>query len=182
MRTTLLALLCGTAALAACGDSDDDGRAEASSPAAAATATAAAEPAAATTATTATTKKKAKKRPTGTGITARRSEFGTILFNTKRQAIYVFENDSRNKSNCYGQCAKDWPPVYTKGKPRARGGGVKQSLLGTTKRRDGRLQVTYRGRPLYYYVDEGPGEVRCHNVFLNGGLWWVIGTDGKRKA
>ncbi len=49
------------------------------------------------------------------------------------------------------------------------------------KRRDGKLQVTYAGKPLYLYAHEGPGEVSCHNVSLNGGLWWVIGPDGKRR-
>ena len=61
------------------------------------------------------------------------------------------------------------------------GSGVRRSLLGTTRRRDGRRQVTYRGRPLYYYAHEDSGEVRCHNVFLNGGKWWVIGADGRRR-
>jgi len=61
------------------------------------------------------------------------------------------------------------------------GSGVRASLLGTTRRRDGRRQVTYRGRPLYYYAHEGAGQVRCHNVDLNGGLWWVIGPDGRRR-
>ena len=64
---------------------------------------------------------------------------------------------------------------------RGRGEGVKDSLLGTVKRRDGRLQVTYAGKPLYFYVHEGPGEVRCHNVNLNGGLWWVVGA-GREAA
>jgi hypothetical protein len=41
--------------------------------------------------------------------------------------------------------------------------------------------VTYAGKPLYFYDHEGPGEVRCHNVDLNGGLWWVVGPDGKRR-
>ena len=48
-------------------------------------------------------------------------------------------------------------------------------------RRDGRKQVTYAGKPLYFYAHEEPGEVRCHNVDLNGGLWWVVGPDGKRR-
>lgn len=175
MRTTILALICGTVALAGCGDSDD-GQAQATTPAATtpAATTATAAPAAETTA-------KAAAKPTGKAITTGPSEFGTMLFDTKKQAIYIFENDTKNKSNCYGECARAWPPVYTKGKPRARG-DVKASLLGTTKRRDGRLQVTYNGQPLYYYVNEGPGEVRCHNVFLNGGLWWVVGPNGTRRA
>jgi predicted lipoprotein with Yx(FWY)xxD motif len=70
--------------------------------------------------------------------------------------------------------------VYTTGEPLA-GSGVRSSLLGTIERRDGRMQATYAGKPLYYYAHEEPGEVRCHNVDLNGGLWWVIGADGKRR-
>ncbi len=116
----------------------------------------------------------------GTTISLRGSEFGTMLFGPKRQAIYVFQRDSRNRSRCFGECARLWPPVYTNGRPRA-GRGVQSSLLGTI-RRGSRRQVTYRGRPLYYYLHEGPGEVRCHNVFLNGGLWWVVGPDGRRRS
>lgn len=174
MSSMPLALLLSALALSACGD--DDGTAAATAPATTAAAMTDRTPTTAPPRTAA-----APAAATGTAITTRRSPFGTILFDARKQAIYIFENDSKSKSNCYGQCAKDWPPVYTKGSPRARG-SVKQSLLGTTKRRDGRLQVTYRGQPLYYYVDEGPGEVKCHNVSLNGGLWWVLGADGKRKA
>jgi predicted lipoprotein with Yx(FWY)xxD motif len=115
----------------------------------------------------------------GTAVVLGDSEFGRILFNSKRQAIYIFERDETDKSNCYGGCAEAWPPVFTKDKPRA-GKGVDRSLLGTTRRRDGRLQVTYAGKPLYYYAHEGPGEVKCHNVNLNGGFWWVLGADGER--
>jgi predicted lipoprotein with Yx(FWY)xxD motif len=117
----------------------------------------------------------------GTTITVGDSEFGSMLFGSNKQAIYVFENDRAGKTVCYGECAAAWPPVFTEGKPRA-GQGVKASLLGTVERRDGKLQVTYAGKPLYFYAHEGPGEVRCHNVDLNGGLWWVLGPDGKRRA
>ena len=116
----------------------------------------------------------------GTTITVRSSEFGRMLFGPNRQAIYIFERDRRNRTNCYGECAEAWPPVYTRGTPVA-GSGVKTSLLGSIRRRDGRRQVTYAGKPLYYYAHEGPIEVRCHNVDLNGGLWWVIGPNGKRR-
>jgi predicted lipoprotein with Yx(FWY)xxD motif len=116
----------------------------------------------------------------GTAITVRTSEYGRMLFGPNRQAVYVFQRDRPNRSRCYGECAREWPPVYTKGKPRARR-GVKPSLLGTTTRRNGRPQITYAGRPLYYYAHEGPGEVKCHNVNLNGGFWWVVGPNGKRR-
>jgi predicted lipoprotein with Yx(FWY)xxD motif len=58
---------------------------------------------------------------------------------------------------------------------------VRRSLLGSIRRRDGRRQVTYAGKPLYYYAHEGPGQVLCHNVKLNGGLWWVVGANGARR-
>jgi predicted lipoprotein with Yx(FWY)xxD motif len=116
----------------------------------------------------------------GTRITVSRSEFGPMVWGPKRQAIYVFQRDRGRQSRCYGECAEAWPPVYTTRRPVA-GKGARRSLLGTIRRRDGRLQVTYRGRPLYYYAHERAGEVRCHNVNLHGGLWWVIGADGKRR-
>jgi predicted lipoprotein with Yx(FWY)xxD motif len=122
----------------------------------------------------------ARSDPTGTRISLAESRFGRMLWGPKRQAIYIFERDARARTRCYGECAKAWPPVYTKGRPRA-GRGVKGSLLGSIRRRDGRRQVTYAGRPLYYYAHEGPGQVLCHNVNLNGGLWWVVGADGTRR-
>ena len=114
----------------------------------------------------------------GTEIVLGDSEFGDMLFDSRDQAIYVFENDDRDETNCYGECAEAWPPVYTEGDPAA-GDGVDAAKLGTIERRDGRLQITYAGRPLYYYAHEAPGEVKCHNVDLNGGLWWVVGADGE---
>jgi predicted lipoprotein with Yx(FWY)xxD motif len=47
-----------------------------------------------------------------------------------------------------------------------------------TARRDGRRQVTYNGRPLYYYAHEGPGQVLCQNVDELGGLWLVMRGNG----
>ena len=116
----------------------------------------------------------------GTTLTLGKSEFGPMLFSTGRRAIYIFERDPKGKTACHGECAEAWPPVYTEGKPKA-ANGVRKSLLGTVKRPDGRLQVTYAGKPLYFYAHEKPGEVRCHNVDLNGGLWWVVGPDGTRR-
>ena len=120
------------------------------------------------------------EREAGTEVIAAGSEFGDMLYGADKQAIYIFENDPKGKSVCYDDCAEAWPPVYTDGAPQA-GEGVKAGLLGTTKRRDGKEQVTYNGKPLYFYAHEAPGEVRCHNVELNGGLWWVVGPDGERR-
>lgn len=116
---------------------------------------------------------------TGTVITTGDSEFGTMLFNDKRQAIYIWEVEESTKAECYGDCAVAWPPVLTDGAPRATG-GVRNDLLGTTTRTDGSVQVTYNGHPLYYYAHEEAGEVECHNVRTHGGLWWVIQPNGIR--
>jgi predicted lipoprotein with Yx(FWY)xxD motif len=165
-RLLVLALLCGTAG---CGGAPAADRAKP-------VADAPQEDAAPEQATPA----RSRSSATGTRITLRRSAFGRVLFDGRRQAIYIFENDRRGETVCYGECAEAWPPVYTRGAPRARA-GVRADLLGTIRRRDGRRQVTYAGRPLYYYAHEGPGEVRCHNVDLNGGFWWVVGRDGRRR-
>jgi predicted lipoprotein with Yx(FWY)xxD motif len=111
-------------------------------------------------------------------ILARESPFGRVLFDANGQVVYVFENDRRDRSNCTSaDCVTAWPPVLTRQQPSA-GAGVKTRLLGTIRRSDGRLQVTYNGRPLYFYEHEGPGEIRCHNVDLHGGVWWVVTPGG----
>jgi predicted lipoprotein with Yx(FWY)xxD motif len=125
-------------------------------------------------------KKEGEATKAGTAITVGDSEFGEMLFDSKGQAIYIFENDRKGESACYGDCAEAWPPVLTEGEPKA-GDGVDASLLDTTDRRDGTTQVTYAGQPLYFYAHERPGEVKCHNVDLNGGFWWVVGPNGKRR-
>ena len=118
--------------------------------------------------------------PKGATIVVAESDFGPMLFDSRNQAIYIFEKDGKDETVCYDECAEAWPPVYSDGEPVA-GDGVDAELLGTIERRDGRHQVTYAGQPLYFYAHEKPGQVLCHNVDLNGGLWWVVGPDGKRR-
>ncbi len=127
------------------------------------------------------TKKPRTPTPSGTTITSATSEFGEILWGPNRQVVYIWEQEPTDEAECYGECAAAWPPVLTTGKPVA-AGRVKDALLGTTTRRDGSIQVTYNGHPLYYYAHEGPGEVECHNISTHGGLWWVIMPAGERVA
>ncbi len=128
---------------------------------------------------TATQNTKAEKVTPGILIKTGESEFGTMLFDEKGQAIYIWELEESTTAECYGDCAKAWPPVITNGLPRA-DAGVKNELLGTTKRTDGSTQVTYNGHPLYYYAHEQAGEVKCHNISTHGGLWWVVQPSGVR--
>jgi predicted lipoprotein with Yx(FWY)xxD motif len=105
------------------------------------------------------------------------SQFGKIVGDGRGQALYVFDKERAGRSACYGDCARAWPPVLTRGRPVA-SRGVRARLLDTVRRRGGRRQVTYRGRPLYYYVDDAPGRVLCHDVREFGGLWLAIRSDG----
>ena len=108
----------------------------------------------------------------------RTTQFGKILFAGNGRALYGFTRDRRNgPSQCYGDCAAAWPVYFAKGTLKA-GTGVKQSLLGTVRRRDGRRQVTYNGWPLYYYAHEQAGEVKCENVETHGGTWLVVRPSG----
>lgn len=113
----------------------------------------------------------------GTRIVASDSEFGPMLFDATGQAIYLFDIETTSKPECYDACAEAWPPVLTDGKPVA-GQGVEGSLLATTKRADGTRQVTYNDHPLYFYAHEGKREVKCHDVLLNGGNWYVVQPGG----
>ena len=113
----------------------------------------------------------------GTEVKVGSSQFGEILFDSREQAIYLFDKESSSKPECYGECAAAWPPVLTDGDPVA-GRGADARLLGTAERDDGSTQVTYKGQPLYFYAHEGPGEVLCHNVDEFGGLWLVLDAAG----
>jgi predicted lipoprotein with Yx(FWY)xxD motif len=111
-------------------------------------------------------------------LVARSSSYGRILFDGRGFALYAFTKDARSASRCYRDCAKAWPPLLVKKRALA-GKGTKASLVGTTKRRDGKLQATYAGRPLYYYVgDRRPGQVLCQNVAEFGGTWLVVRPSG----
>jgi len=115
----------------------------------------------------------------GTKIALGKSPFGRILVDGKGTTLYDFAKDKGAMSACYGACAALWPPVTTAGKPVA-GPGVHTSLLGTTKRTDGKLEVTYNGHPLYYYVsDRKPGQTTGQGLNQFGAPWWVISAAGK---
>ena len=74
-----------------------------------------------------------------------------MLYEASGQPIYLFDAETTSRPECYGECAGAWPPVLTKGKPRA-AGAVRAGLLGTTRRRDGSTQITYAGHALYLYA------------------------------
>ena len=105
------------------------------------------------------------------------SPFGRVVADRHGEALYLFDRERNGKSECYGACARVWPPLLTEGRPVA--AGAKRGLLGTTRRADGGLQVTYAGHPLYYYVSDSPGTILCHDVEEFGGTWLVVKPTGE---
>jgi predicted lipoprotein with Yx(FWY)xxD motif len=112
-------------------------------------------------------------------VSAKSSSLGTFLVNAKGQTLYLWDADHGSMSTCDGECATDWPPLTTKGAPKA-GAGVKASLLGMTKRADGTQEVTYAGHPLYTYAgDTAPGQTTGQGSAAFGAPWWVVTPAGK---
>ena len=111
-------------------------------------------------------------------VSVRSTEFGKALFGPSGKVVYVFGADRGSTSHCYGVCAAAWPPLLTTARPLA-GVGVEAKLLGMTKRKDGRLQVTYNGHPLYYYSADKVGKVMCQHANMHGGLWLIIKPNGQ---
>jgi predicted lipoprotein with Yx(FWY)xxD motif len=111
-------------------------------------------------------------------VIVKRSPFGRILFDGRGYVLYAFTRDGHGRSTCSGACAKAWPPYIVKSQPHAGAGA--RARLGTTRRRGGSLQLTYAGRPLYYYVgDRRPGQILCQNVTEFGGVWRVVRPSGR---
>jgi predicted lipoprotein with Yx(FWY)xxD motif len=120
----------------------------------------------------------------GTSVKVGPSKLGRILVDSHGKTLYLWAHDTGRKSTCNGQCAKYWPPLVTSGKPKA-GPGALARLLGTSRRADGRTQVTYHGHPLYYYVgDRRAGDVKGEGLTGFGGRWDPVSAGGVavRKA
>lgn len=129
--------------------------------------------------TAATASTTVAKVRTGPPLRVVSSDFGRVVADAKGEALYLFTADGSGQSQCYGDCARAWPPyIVAKRKPAA-GRGADAALIGTVKRSDGRLQGTYAGKPLYYYVTDSPGNILCQDVEEFGGHWYVIKPSGK---
>ncbi|MGH3665601.1 MAG: COG4315 family predicted lipoprotein [Egibacteraceae bacterium] len=103
------------------------------------------------------------------------SEYGVILVDAEGLTLYVFDTDTEGESTCYDDCQANWPPLAADAEPEA-GEGADAALLGTTERTDGSMQVTYDGRPLYYFAgDRTAGDTNGQAV---GDVWWVVAPDG----
>jgi predicted lipoprotein with Yx(FWY)xxD motif/Ca2+-binding RTX toxin-like protein len=114
----------------------------------------------------------------GAVVKLRQSSLGQILADSHGRTLYLWAHDKHHRSTCYGACAAYWPPLTTRGKPRAMS-GARKALLSTTRRRDGRLQVTYHGHPLYRYAgDTRPGQTSGAGLTGFGARWDPVSAAG----
>src|SRR3954451_3994045 len=127
-----------------------------------------------------TTTTAAAPQAQGATVALRKVSFGTVLVGPNSHTVYMFLKDKGTTSQCNGKCAVAWAPLTTSGQPQA-GSGLKASLLGTTKRNDGTMQVTYGGHPIYYYDDDKkPGTTEGEGKKEFGAEWYAVGSDGKK--
>jgi predicted lipoprotein with Yx(FWY)xxD motif len=114
----------------------------------------------------------------GAVIKVGKSSLGRILVDSHGRTLYLWAHDKHHRSTCYGACAAYWPPLTTRGKPRATG-GARRALLSTTRRRNGSLQVAYRGHPLYRFSgDTTPGQTSGEGLTDFGGRWDPVSPAG----
>ena len=107
---------------------------------------------------------------------------GKVLVDSNGLTLYYFQKDQNGESTCYGPCEAGWPPLTTEGAPQA-GEGAMASKMGTTKRKDGTVQVTYNNWPLYTFVeDKKPGEANGNDVSAFGAQWYALKGSGEEAG
>jgi predicted lipoprotein with Yx(FWY)xxD motif len=107
---------------------------------------------------------------------------GKVLVDRNGRTLYLFKKDSGTKSACFGACAANWPPERVTRKPTV-SGGLKASKAATTKRSDGKPQVTYNGHPLYLFSgDNKAGGTNGQGVNAFGGKWFAVSPAGTQVS
>jgi predicted lipoprotein with Yx(FWY)xxD motif len=103
------------------------------------------------------------------------TNLGEVLVDAKGRTLYVFTKDKGDQSVCSGKCTAAWPALTVTGAATP-GAGVQASLLSTSKQANGSTQVTYGGKPLYYFAgDKAPGDTKGQGL---NDVWWVVRGDG----
>ncbi len=108
-----------------------------------------------------------------------REPFGDHLADGDGRSLYMFTADRQSTSNCQDLCIQTWPPLLQKGVLRG-SAQVDKSLIGTIVREGGVRQVTYAGKPLYYYVaGQGPETAAGQGLTVFGGEWFLVSPAGE---
>jgi len=170
LPTFALLAIAGTLAIAGCGSSNDSSGGSYGS-------------GGSTAGTTASTTPKTAGSGSATFVAvASVPKLGGVLVDSKGFTLYDFHKDKGTKSSCYGACAQVWPPLTTEGSPQP-SNGASASKLGTTKRSDGTVQVTYAGHPLYTYTaDTKPGDAKGNDFSSYGAQWYALKENGEEAG
>jgi predicted lipoprotein with Yx(FWY)xxD motif len=102
-----------------------------------------------------------------------KADIGKYLTDTEGKALYSFKKDSPGKSACTGTCLEKWPIYYREkvAAPKE----INTEDFGTITREDGSKQTTFRGYPLYYWInDKQPGDTTGQGII---NLWFVVNPD-----
>lgn len=95
------------------------------------------------------------------------ASLGKVLTNSAGRTLYSLSAETHGRFICTGSCLDLWTPLVVQAGTKP-SGPVK---LGTVKRPDGRIQVTYQGRPLYTFEnDSKPGQAKGEG-FKDVGTW-----------
>jgi len=99
-------------------------------------------------------------------ITARQlSGVGTVLVDRAGKTIYSPAQEATRKILCTSSCLSFWFPVTVAFPHVGRRASGIDGVLGTIRRPDdGKIQLTYNGRPLYTFrLDRSPGQDHGNN-------------------
>lgn len=100
---------------------------------------------------------------------------GKVLTDSKGMTLYVFKPDNAGDSTCYDKCATAWPPLLG-GTASSVGSGLASGDFGTTTRKDGGAQVTFKGWPLYRFSgDTAAGDTKGQGI---NDKWYVVDATG----
>jgi len=111
-------------------------------------------------------------------VNVRSTALGRILVDARGRTLYMFARDRNGKSACYAVCAHFWPPLIATKAPKT-GAGLKASLFKTTVRKDGKMQVVFRGHPLYRFLkDTKAGQTNGEDQLAFGARWYAVSGKG----
>ena len=105
------------------------------------------------------------------------AKLGDHLTGTDGKTLYLLTKDAPGVSTCTDACATNWPPFTLATGVSVKPGSGVTGTLGTLKRADGSMQVTYNNRPLYYIGgDSAAGDVNGQGT---SGVWYVVTPAGE---
>jgi predicted lipoprotein with Yx(FWY)xxD motif len=111
---------------------------------------------------------------------------GNVLVDSKGDALYSPDQEANGMILCKGSCTSIWVPLTVSAGAKPTGAGEVNTMLGTVHRPDGSVQVTFRGKPLYTFVeDTSPGMVTgngFHDQFGGQQFTWHVAAVGAESS